>query len=86
MTNMPNFDDLNDQVGAFINTYKILSPEAKAAFEAQLNKSIFQSSESTQILYRVLREAAKDGLTAEEAIEKMSRSVNKKIPEGQEKR
>ncbi|HTY13719.1 MAG TPA: hypothetical protein VMD02_05990 [Candidatus Omnitrophota bacterium] len=79
---MPNFDDLSDQVSAFINTYKILSPEAKAAFEAQLDKSISTSSEESKMLYQVLRQAAKDGLTAEEAIEKMSRSVGRSLPTG----
>ena len=71
---MPDPDTLNNNIEKFLDIYKILAPEAKAAFEAQLDKTIYTSNEETKILYQTLRQAAKDGLSAEEAIEKMKKS------------
>lgn len=77
MTNMPDFNDLNEYISKFLDSYRILAPEAKAAFEAQLDKTIYSSDKNTRILYQVLRKAAKDGLSADEAIEKMKKSQEK---------
>lgn len=78
---MPDFNDLNETITNFLDSYRILAPEAKAAFEAQLDKTIYCSDINTQILYQALRQAAKDGLTAAEALEKMKKSQGKTINE-----
>jgi len=71
---MPDSDALNDNIKNFLDVYKILTPGAKAVFEAQLDKTIYNSTEKTRILYQTLKQAAKDGLTAAEAIENMKKS------------
>lgn len=72
---MPDFEHLKENVGKFLDVYKILTPEAKAAFEAQMDKITHKTDAQTRILYHILQSAAKDGLTVEEAIEKMKQTT-----------
>ncbi|MFA4966875.1 MAG: hypothetical protein WC624_01480 [Candidatus Margulisiibacteriota bacterium] len=67
--------DLNDNIGKFLDVYRVLTPEARAAFEAQIDKSSHGKDEKTKGLYRALLKAAKDNLDTEEAIEMMTVSL-----------
>jgi len=63
--------DLSGDIGKFLDVYRILIPEARAAFEAQIDKSSNNKDEKTKGLYKALLKAAKDNLEVEEAIELM---------------
>ena len=58
----------------FLDVYSVLSPEAKAQFEAKLAGEIKNMDERTKKLYRNLLSAAKDGKGIEEAIAAMKGS------------
>jgi len=66
-----HFDKLNRDVEKFLVTYKLLTVEAKAAFEAQLESSIKSMDERNKKLYAVLLNSAKEGLDREQTIAKM---------------
>jgi hypothetical protein len=72
---MADLDRLHSDISKFLDVYRILSPESRAAFEAQMDKIIDKVDLQTETLYRTLHQAAKDGLTSEEAIAKMKSSV-----------
>lgn len=75
MTNMEESEKLTADIRKFLDVYTILGPEAKAAFEAQMDKLASGTDEKTRALYKSLYKAAKDGLTSEEAIAKMKESL-----------
>jgi hypothetical protein len=64
---MPDIEDLLKSVRTFLDTYKIMTAPEKAAFEAQLEKTLSEENEKTQVLYKTLKQAAKDGIPPEEA-------------------
>ena len=66
-----HFDKLNRDVEKFLVTYKLLTVEAKAAFEAQLESSIKSMDARNKKLYAVLLSSAKAGLDREQTIAKM---------------
>jgi hypothetical protein len=72
---MVDYGRLCQDIGKFLEVYKILTPEARAAFEAQMDKIVARADEKSKALYRTLQQAAKDGLTTEEAVDKMKTSV-----------
>jgi len=72
---MVDYDRLTHDIGKFLDVYRILTPEARAAFEAQMDKIIAQADDKSKNLYRALQQAAKEGLTIQEAIEKMKTSA-----------
>ena len=65
---------LNENIKKFLDVYKILSPEARAAFEAELPSAIKGSDEKTKKLYEALLKAAKEGMDTEAAIGEMERT------------
>jgi len=75
MTNMDESDKLTADIKKFLDVYTILGPEAKAAFEAQMDKLTSSTDDKTRALYRALYQSAKDGLAADEAIAKMKGSL-----------
>lgn len=75
MTNMADLNDLHRDVSNFLDVYRIMPSPTRAAFEAQLDQTIYSSDDKTKILFQTLKQAAKDTLTAEEAIEKMKKAV-----------
>ncbi len=62
---------LKSEITHFFEVYSILSPEGKAAFEAQMGPMLNSSDPYTRSLYQSLLHSAKDGLSIEEAIEKL---------------
>jgi hypothetical protein len=69
----PQVKLLND-VKKFLEVYKVLSPEGKAQFEAQMAGSIKDQDDKTKKLYQSLLQAAKDGKSIEQAIEEMHKT------------
>lgn len=63
---------LNTQISQFFEIYSILSPEGKAAFEGQMGPMLNSSDTHTRSLYQSLLQSAKNGLSIEEAIEKLN--------------
>jgi hypothetical protein len=68
-------DNLSDYIAKFFDVYRILAPSAKAALEAQIDKSSSDKDQKTKELYRTLLWGAKDNLTVEETIENMRNSI-----------
>lgn len=62
-------------VRKFLDVYKILSPEARAAFEAQIAPVLNTADPKSKKLYEALLSAAKDGLEIEDAILKMEEAA-----------
>lgn len=52
----------------FLEVYKILSPEGKAVFEAQLAPHLEMIDGKTRELYRALLSSAQDGLSVADTI------------------
>lgn len=65
---------LQNDIKKFLEVYKFLSVEGKAQFEAQMAGQIKDLDEKTKNLYQALLQAAKDGSTIDEAINKMHES------------
>ncbi|MCX5725704.1 MAG: hypothetical protein NT030_00740 [Candidatus Saganbacteria bacterium] len=65
---------LYKNVELFLEDYKILSPEARATFEAELGSKIKGMDERTKKLYLALIKAAKEGMDRERAIEEMRKA------------
>jgi len=68
---------LFSDIKRFLDVYQILSPESKAAFEAQMTSLVEKSDERSRNLYTALLQAAKDGRSPEEAVDFMKKSTNK---------
>jgi len=68
---MADLNRLHSDITKFLEVYRVLNSEARAAFEAQMNKIIDQADPLAKKLYRSLHQAAKDGLDSEEAINLM---------------
>ncbi|NQU18006.1 MAG: hypothetical protein HQ564_08045 [Candidatus Saganbacteria bacterium] len=66
-----NQEQLSKDIRKFLDVYKVLGPEGRAQFEAQLAPLLFNTDKRSQGLYSALLSAAKDDATIEEAISKM---------------
>jgi hypothetical protein len=73
-------DKLTENIKKFLDVYKFLPSEAKAAFEAQITSHIKDCDKKTRNLYIALLSSAKDNLDPVQTIEKM-----KKINQEQQK-
>lgn len=62
---------LRQDVKKFLDVYKVLSPEGKAQFEAQMAGAIKGHDEGSKKLYYALLKAAKDGKGIDGAIQEM---------------
>ncbi len=71
---MAEKDRLDESIKRFLDVYRILSPEAKAAFEGQLHAAIRNENDETRKLYEALLKAAKEGMDTEDAIEEMKKT------------
>ncbi len=58
----------------FLEVYKVLSPDGKAQFEAQMAGSIKGQDEKSKKLFHTLLQAAKDGKDVEAAIQEMNKT------------
>ncbi len=67
-------EKLREDIRKFLEVYKVLLPEGKAQFEAQMAKAAVDQDERTKSLYSALVKAAKDGLDIDEAILEMQQS------------
>ncbi|MFH1683785.1 MAG: hypothetical protein ABIA67_02750 [Candidatus Margulisiibacteriota bacterium] len=65
---------LQQDVKKFLEVYKILSPEGKAQFEAQMAGEIKGLDEKTKKLYSSLLQSAKDGKDIAGAIQEMGQA------------
>ena len=70
---MDPVDNLRKDIKKFLDVYKILSPEGRAQFEAQMAGAVKGQDEKTKKLYYALLQAAKDGKEIEEAIKEMQK-------------
>jgi hypothetical protein len=66
---------LEEDIGKFLDVYKILSPPDKAVFEAQLNGAIKNEDDNTKKLYKELLAAAQDGASIDDTILRMKKST-----------
>lgn len=74
MNTGPDYEKLEKQIQKFLVIYKILVPEAKAQFEAQMNANLKNVDEKTKKLYAALLNAAKQGDNMDEAISAMHKA------------
>lgn len=65
---------LLQDVKRFLEVYKVLSPDGKAQFEAQMAGSVKDQDAKTKKLYLALLQAAKDGKNIAGAIEEMGKA------------
>lgn len=65
---------LEEDIGKFLDVYKVLSPADKAVFEAQLNGAIKNEDENTKKLYQQLLAAARDGVSIDDTILRMKKA------------
>lgn len=64
---------LNENIKKFLDVYRFLPAEAKAAFEAQIASHIKDYDQKTQNLYSALLSSAKENLNENETIERMKK-------------
>lgn len=64
----PDYEKLEKQIQKFLVIYRILVPEAKAQFEAQMNANLKNVDAKTRKLYMALLDAAKQGDNKDEAL------------------
>lgn len=74
------FQKLNSEVGQFFDVYKVLDSEGRAQFEAQMGPILKSADAKTVIFYKTVLDAAKRGLSADEATDLVKKSL---IQEGQ---
>ncbi|MBU0687769.1 MAG: hypothetical protein KKB81_08025 [Candidatus Margulisbacteria bacterium] len=67
---------LEKDIGKFLEVYKVLNTEARAAFEAQMESTLKNVDEKTRKLYIALLDTAKDNGDLEEAIDNLNRTAN----------
>lgn len=65
---------LETDIKRFLEVYKVLPPEGKAAFEAQMSAAVSKVDDKTKRLYQALLQSAKDGLSVDKAIQEMQRA------------
>jgi len=66
---------LHEDVRRFLEVYKVLAPEGRAQFEAQMAGETKGMDDKTKKLYAALFAAAKDGCDIAQAIAKMKEST-----------
>ena len=67
-------EKLRQDIRKFLEVYKVLSPEGKAQFEAQMAGEVKGQDEKTKKLYYSLLQSAKDGKDIEQAIQEMGKT------------
>ncbi len=60
----------------FLSVYEVLNPQGKASFEAQMGPILENTDPKTKAMYKSLMDSAKKGLSREEAIEQLKKSVD----------
>ncbi len=65
---------LQADIQKFLEVYKVLSPEGKAQFEAQMAGAIKDQDQRSKKLYYALLQSAKNGKGIEEAIAEMGKT------------
>jgi hypothetical protein len=68
---------LKDSIKRFALAYKALAPQAKTAFQSQLNAQMKNMDPRTKRLYESLIEATKQGRDIEKTIEEMEEADRK---------
>jgi hypothetical protein len=74
MTEKTPEEGLNENIGKFLEVYKILSPEARIGFEIEITKKMKDMDEGTRKLYLALVKAAKDELNIKETVSRMRKA------------
>lgn len=74
MTEDNPLQKLNKDIQKFLEVYKVLSPEGKAQFEAQMAGAIKDQGGRSKKLYYALLQSAKDGKGIEAAIAEMEKA------------
>jgi len=69
---------LQGDIQKFLDVYKILSPEGKAQFEAQMAAVVKGVDVRTKRLYQSLLSSAREGRGVEEAIQQLQRASREK--------
>lgn len=69
---------LEKDINRFLEVYKVLSPEARANFEAQMESTLKEVDEKTRSLYMALLHSAKDNCDFDDAVDNMNRAANGK--------
>ena len=64
---------LEKDIRQFLEVYKVLSPEARASFEAQMVAVLKTVDEKTKKLYIALLDSAKDNCEIDDAIDNLNR-------------
>jgi hypothetical protein len=65
-------------ISRFLAIYKVLSSEARAAFEAQMESTLKSVDAPTRRLYVALLDSAKDNCDFEETVDNMNRAAQGK--------
>jgi hypothetical protein len=66
-------EKLNENIKKFLDVYRFLPSEAKAAFEAQITSHINSCDQKTKNLYAALLSSAKENLDPADTIERMKK-------------
>jgi len=66
---------LERDISRFLTIYKVLSSEARAAFEAQMEATLKAVDKPTRRLYVALLDSAKDNCDYDEAVDNMNRAA-----------
>ncbi len=69
---------LMEELKQFLDVYKVLTPEGKAAFEAQMGPVLKNADPTAKIAYESMLSSAKEGLSLEEAFERLKNLSIKK--------
>jgi len=77
MTEKNPQEKLEDSIKRFLDVYRILSPEARIAFEVEIEKKTRDDDDRTKKLYSSLIKAAKAGMNIEETIKEMKNTGDK---------
>ena len=66
---------LSQDIGKFIEVYRVLNSESRAAFAAQMEATLKSVDPKTRGLYEALIYSAKDNCSLEETIDNMNRAA-----------
>lgn len=69
---------LEQDINRFLEVYKVLSPEARANFEAQMKATLKEVDDKTRKLYVALLDSAKDNCDFDDAVDNMNRAAKGK--------
>ena len=72
-------EKLKTDIERFLEVYKVLPPEGKAAFEAQMNSAVNKVDEKSKVLYYALLQSAKNDEEVGQAIDKLHQTSQNKL-------